>query len=74
MTEGVVTMAAGDRMELTTFRQRTVSAKPDTGANRARARFAKALQTLVDEKLVDKSLSGLPELEMLEAATELTKE
>jgi len=68
-----MTMAAGDRMKLTTFRQRTLSAKPDTRANRARARFAKALQTLVDEKLVDKSLTKLPELEMLEAATELTK-
>lgn len=66
-------MAAGDRMELTTFRRRTVSEKPHTGTDRARARFAKALQALVDEKLVDKSLTALPELEMLEAATELTK-
>jgi hypothetical protein len=40
---------------------------------RARARFLEAMKRLAGERTGDRALAELPELEMLEAATELTK-
>lgn len=67
-------MEGNDRVKLLASRQRASMNSSVPRAERARLRFSKALQTLIDEKPDDHSVTGLPELEMFEAATELTKQ
>lgn len=65
---------AGNRRGLVTYLQVATTETPLSEADRARARFKKAMKAIVDERRVDTSLTDLSELEMFEAATALTKQ
>ena len=66
-------MAADDRRKLVTSCRIVQAETPVSRAGRARARFKKAMDSLVEERRVGPSLTDLPEPEMLEASTALTK-
>ena len=66
-------MATDDRRKLVTGSRIVQAETPVSRADRARARFKKAMESLVEERRADPSLTDLPEPEMLEASTALTK-